>query len=141
MDRNNIRKRLVHINEKLSKLKFSIEKYEREKDKNLLYIYLKAIERDCEEIVESAVRVNQEILEFTGEIGATYRESFEKLDSLKLFSKNDILQLANTSGFRNRLAHDYMDLDEKITLESAKKICKIYPNYFLKIEDYLNSLR
>ena len=140
MNRIEINKRIDYITKKLEKLSLSIKKFESSSDENDKYIALKAIERDCEEIVESAVRVNQEILTNSGEIGETYRDSFEKLKSLKIFTSKELLEkLANTTGFRNRLAHDYIDIDDDITIVSAKNILEIYPKYLTKISDYLDN--
>ncbi|MFW6286218.1 MAG: type VII toxin-antitoxin system HepT family RNase toxin [Nanoarchaeota archaeon] len=140
MDKLEIEKRINYIIEKLETLKLAIKDYE---EKNLSkyerYKALKTVERDCEEIIESAVRINQEILSQYFIIGNTYRETFEKLLDKKIITnEKNIEKLASTTGFRNRLAHDYINLDDKITIASAKKILKLYPSYLLKIKDYLN---
>jgi uncharacterized protein YutE (UPF0331/DUF86 family) len=140
MNRIEINKRIDYISEKLEKLSISLKKYDdSSSDENDKYIALKAIERDCEEIVESAVRVNQEILSDLRSIGDTYRDSFEKLKKLKLFEKELLEKLANTTGFRNRLAHDYIDMDEDITIVSAKNILEIYPKYLTYILNYIDN--
>ena len=140
MDKNEVSLRIDYINEKLVWLKKSLDKYDKSvDDKDDSYLALKAVERDCEEIVESAVRVNQEILSDLGDVGETYRDSFDKLSSLKLFDKKNLDRLANTVGFRNRLAHDYMDLDEDLTIRSAKGILNLYPKYLVRIVEYIES--
>lgn len=139
MNKLEISKRVEYVKTKLKKLEISLKKYENKNiDEDDKYIALKAIEKDCEEIIESATRINQEILSELGEIGNTYRESFEKLEKLKLFESKDFVEkLSNTVGFRNRLAHDYIDLNTEITIISAKNILKIYPKYLLKILEYV----
>lgn len=139
MNKEEIKTRIDYIRRKLDTLKRAIDDYETQTDSFETYKSLKTIERDCEEIVESAIRINQEVLEDTGEIGQTYRESFEKLVELNLFDKDILEKLANTTGFRNRLAHDYMDLDDEITVKTARNILKLYSDYLLKILDYVDN--
>lgn len=144
MDKEEIIIRITYIKEKLKRLKKSIDKYDKYKnvDNDEEYIALRAVERDSEEIIETATKINQEILSDTGEIAMSYRESFEKLTKVKLFNSKDKLfleKLSNTTGFRNRLAHEYMNLNDEITLNSAKVILNIYPKYLLKITEYISN--
>ncbi len=142
MDLLEITNRIHYIIEKLETLKLAIEDIEKPSlSKFEKYKALKTIERDSEEIIESAIRINQEILSSKLLIGNTYRESFEKLLDIKVITDINLLEkLASTTGFRNRLAHDYINLDEKITISSAKNILKFYPKYLLKIKEYIVSI-
>jgi len=137
MNKEDVVKRLSYIKDNLELLKKTLQKYESSNgvDKK---INLKALERFCEEIIECATRINQEILIENGDIADSYRQSFEKLSELGLFDSEEFTdKLANTTGFRNRLAHDYIDLDVKITVLSAKGILDVYPKYVLNIVEYL----
>lgn len=139
MNKLEISKRVEYVKTKLKKLEISLKKYENKNiDEDDKYIALKAIEKDCEEIIESATRINQEILSELGEIGNTYRESFEKLEKLKLFESKDFVEkLCNTIEFRAKLMYDSINVDTEITIISAKNILKIYPKYLLKILEYV----
>lgn len=142
MDEIEIEKRIAHITNKLEKLKLSLEKYDvaiKKEIEDEQYIIMRAIERDSEEIIESATRINQELLSDLGIIGETYRDSFEQLTKLKIFDGDKLEKLANLVGFRNRLAHDYLDLDEFVTRKSAKNILRYYPQYLLKIQEYVEN--
>jgi uncharacterized protein YutE (UPF0331/DUF86 family) len=132
-----IEKRIKHIEKKFETLKLAIIDFEKEQKKFEKYKALKTIERDCEEIVESAVRINQEVLESVDFFPETYRKSFEELSRFELFPEKELEKLAGTTGFRNRLSHEYLDLDERITLKSAKNILKLYPKYLAKISEFV----
>lgn len=138
MNKDDIKKRIEYIEERRKTLKKAIGEYEKlngfEK-----YKCLKTIERDSEEIIESAVRINQDILEEKETIAETYRESFEKVSDILKIDENTKEKLANSTGFRNRLAHDYMYLNEKATMKSAKIILTLYPVYLLKIIKYIEN--
>ena len=138
-----IEQRLFYIESKLDKLKISLNKYKEflaNNEVDNVYLALKAVERDCEEIVESAVKINQEILETHFDyIAQSYRESFEKLEECSIFNKETLKKLSNTTGFRNRLAHDYMNLDDNIIIKTGKLILLLYSKYILRINDYIKS--
>lgn len=139
MDILEIEKRIEYISLKLKMLRLAIDDYKKQKEEFEIYKVLKTIERDSEEIIESSTRINQEILISFNDIGETYRDSFEKLAKNGVLKKDEFLKkLSNTTGFRNRLAHDYINLDEDITIISAKNILSLYPKYLLKIKEFLS---
>jgi uncharacterized protein YutE (UPF0331/DUF86 family) len=146
MKKEDIKLKIDYLRNKLDKLKKSISRLENIKgsDFELEYIILRAIERDSEEIIEISTKINQELLSLKNEVAMSYRESFEKLIDLNIFNlkedKELLEKLANSTGFRNRLAHDYMNLDNKITINSAKQIIKIYPKYLLRIIDFIENI-
>ncbi|MFT4244843.1 MAG: HepT-like ribonuclease domain-containing protein [Candidatus Woesearchaeota archaeon] len=84
------------------------------------------------------MRINQEILETHLEyIAQTYRESFEKLNEFSIFDTDTLKKLSNTTRFRNRLAHDYMDLDDNIVIKTGELIVILYSQYILKIDSFI----
>lgn len=138
MDKEEINKRVLYIKKKLETLKLAIEDYSKQEKPFEKYKVIKTIERDSEEIVESATRINQEILSQKNFIAESYRESFEKLFEFEIIIDKKFLEkLANTTGFRNRLAHEYMNLDDKVTFKSAEQLIKLYPKYLMNIVEYL----
>ena len=134
-------KRYDYILFKLKKIKQHLEKYEiaqKENNSDMEYVYLKSIERDCEECVECATRINQHILEKHSLFADSYRETFEKLEKVGIkLNSREIEELSATTGFRNRLAHVYMELDPNITIKSAQKIVSLYPRYLLAVKEHL----
>ncbi|MFW6286172.1 MAG: type VII toxin-antitoxin system HepT family RNase toxin [Nanoarchaeota archaeon] len=140
MDKEIIEKRLMYINEKLKDLKYDLEKYnkvENEKDKKTIQ---GAIERWCEEIVESGVNINIELLSSKNKISDSYYNSFIDLKIFNYFDEDFLTKIASTAGFRNRLAHDYMNIDKEIMIGSAKFILKLYKDYILNISSFLKKI-
>lgn len=98
-----------------------------------------AAEKKAEEIIESAISMNQEMLKkYHKHLSKSYYESFLDLRKLKIFSDDELTKLANTAGFRNRLAHDYLELHPEITLKSIENLLRIYPIYLKRIKKYLD---
>lgn len=135
-------KRYDYIIFKIGKIKLHLEKYDKsqkEDESDMEYVFLRSIERDCEECIECATKINQHILEKHSLFADSYRETFEKLEEVGItFDDLNIDDLSATTGFRNRLAHVYMELDPKVTIKSAQKIVNLYPKYLMKIKEYLN---
>lgn len=125
------------INESLDSLRIILKKYQDEKKDEEKKILLAALERKAEECVETAIKLNQQVLEAKGKIAESYYSSFIELKILKMFNDNFLKKIASTAGFRNRLAHEYMDLDEKITVDTIRKIVDLYPKYLLGMMKYL----
>lgn len=96
-----------------------------------------AAEKKAEEIVELAISINQELLKKKGKLGLSYYESFANLAIFGLFTEEELQVLASTAGFRNRLAHEYLDVDPAIALRSMQKILRIYPFYLQKIKQLI----
>lgn len=139
MNKSEIRKRVKYIEEKLETLNLALKDYDIQTKKFEKYKAFKTIERDCEEIIESAIKINQEISKKNDEVLLTYRESFDSIKNILNFNEREFEKLANSTGFRNRLAHDYMNLDERITILTAINISKIYPKYLLKILEFIET--
>lgn len=140
MDVNIIIKRLEYIKEKLKDIKYDLGKYDKVKDERDTKTIQGALERWSEEVVESAVNINNELLLSINKISDSYYNSFMDLKKLNFFDDKLIDKLSNTAGFRNRLAHDYMYLDTKITIESIRNILKLYTKYIIMVYDYIEHL-
>ena len=104
--------------------------------KTLQEYLLYAAEKKAEEIVELAISINQELLKEKGKVALSYYESFSNLTFLG-FKEAELKELSSTAGFRNRLAHEYLEINPEIALRSMQKIIKIYPTYFKKIKSIL----
>lgn len=137
MDKQIILKRIAFIKVKLEDLKNALDSYEKTKDVKEKKNAEGAIERWSEEIVESAVNINMELLAEINEITNSYYNSFINLEKLN-FKVEFLKKIAPTAGFRNRLAHDYMDLDKELMIKTAKFILIIYKEYLLKVKKYLD---
>ena len=131
-----IYKKITFIKDSLGKLKRILNFRKEEKDPEKKEFLLLSAEKKAEEIIESAIKINQTILkEEFNHFSESYYDSFMDLEKLEIFEADSLEKLAKTAGFRNRLAYDYMDLDEKIVGKTLENILKIYPDYLLKIID------
>ena len=120
----------------LNKLKATLK--EQRLNKKLEEYLLYAGEKKAEEIVELAISINQELLKSKEKLALSYYESFTSLSIFKLFSSEELKDLASTAGFRNRLAHEYLDVDAKLALLSMEKMLRIYPIYLQKIKTLIS---
>ncbi|MFB6246465.1 MAG: HepT-like ribonuclease domain-containing protein, partial [Candidatus Pacearchaeota archaeon] len=108
-----IRKKLESLSNLLEKLEEIISKRENSNEKNIKEYLLFAAVKKAEECVELAITINQSLLESKNKIADSYYESFTELKNFEKFEENELKQLASTTGFRNRLAHEYLPLMEK----------------------------
>lgn len=131
-----VENKISSLLELLRKLKEILE--EHKKNLRLQEYLLFAAEKKAEEIVELAISINQELLKEKEKISLSYYDSFMDLMILPIFKKEELKDLASTAGFRNRLAHEYLELDEKIALKAMEKILKIYPDYLQKIRKIIS---
>ena len=100
---------------------------------------LDALERVVEQIVETSIKINKELLDSINIYPISYQESFLKLDHLGIFEKDFLEKLAKTARFRNELAHEYLDMTSFYSIENIKFILKNYPLYLIKIIKYLKN--
>ncbi len=131
MEKEVIESKLDSLLNLLKKLKEILA--ERKINLKLKEFLLYAAEKKAEEAVELAISINQELLRNKNKIGKSYYESFTNLSVFKVFSENELKELASTAGFRNRLAQEYLEVNEGLALRSMEKILKIYPPYLQEI--------
>ena len=131
MEKEVIESKLDSLSNLLKKLKEILA--ERKINLKLKEFLLYAAEKKAEEAVELAISINQELLRNKNKIGKSYYESFTNLSVFKVFSENELKELASTAGFRNRLAQEYLEVNEGLALRSMEKILKIYPPYLQEI--------
>ena len=98
----------------------------------------KATERLLQELIEAAIDINIHVIVSTGNaVPDDYYESFLKLGTLKIVSLDLAGKLAPSSGLRNRLVHEYDQLDHSVVLESVRIAEELYPRYVKEIRDYI----
>ena len=122
----------------LEKLEAILLEHEHNKDMREYLLY--AAEKKAEEIVELAVSLNQELLKTKNKHSLSYYDSFIDLKVFKVFLEEDLRQLANTAGFRNRLAHDYLDVDPILALGTMQRMLPLYKKYLQKVKKILYTL-
>lgn len=138
MTKYSLEKRIEYISLSLEELVYALKRYQSEvdrDDKNMAYY---AAQKKAEEIVESSVALNQDILfmEFN-HVSKSYKDSFKDLLKLNIFSEPVLKKYMKTAKLRNRLAHDYLNLSEEDTITQMKEIVKMYPNYLKKMIEWL----
>lgn len=97
-------------------------------------------ERYLERILMRVIDINYHLLiESNHASPKDYFESFTRLSSdLRIFSYDFGRRLARFSGLRNRLAHEYDEIDENKIYKEIKNIFKELPQYLREVEKFVN---
>ena len=100
----------------------------------------KAAERLLQELIEAAIDINTHlIVELGGTVPDSYFESFLELGSLHVIGAELARSLAPSAGLRNRLVHEYDDIDDSIVYESIDQAITLYTEYVRIIKDYIDN--
>lgn len=98
------------------------------------------IERGIQISIESVIDIGNIIISVSGkEKPNTYRETMLKLSELGVVSKEFSQRLANMTGFRNILVHDYTRVDEEIIINILKKDIDDFIKYNIEVNKWLES--
>ena len=101
----------------------------------------KAAERLLQELIEAAIDINTYITVQTGHIAPDdYYESFLKMGELKIISLDLANKLAPSAGLRNRLVHEYNQLEHSLVLDAVRMAEELYPIYVKEINDYVSKV-
>lgn len=96
--------------------------------------YQAATERYLERIIMRMIDINYHILtEIENDMPDDYYQSFVELGKHKYLPIKLAENLANAAGLRNRLAHEYDEIDQKKVYEAAKNCLTETPKYLRKI--------
>ncbi len=129
MDKELLLHKLSYQKDLLDKIDSRLKKYCKETDKEEKDTLFAALSKFTEEVVETAIKINTIILEDNKDYADTYFESFSKLSRYLTIDEMLLEKLAKTSGFRNRISHEYDQLDVSITIKSFEQILILYPKY------------
>lgn len=100
------------------------------------YFIKRTAERLIQLIVEVATDINGHIIVDEGHNPPhNYYQSFIKLGQLDLIDEDLAQQLAPSTGLRNRLVHEYEEIDDQIVFESIATALELYKQYIKKIKD------
>jgi len=98
----------------------------------------KATERLLQELIEAAIDINTYVIVQTGHAAPDdYYESFLKMGELKIISFDLANKLAPSAGLRNRLVHEYNQLEHSLVLDAVKMAEELYSRYVKEINDYV----
>ena len=99
-----------------------------------------AAEKLIELVVGYATDINQLVVEGVGRpVPQTYYDTFVAMQDLGVLPQDLAPRLANTTGLRNRLVHQYERLSHETVYYSLKPLIKDYLQYILLLSDYLRS--
>lgn len=98
-------------------------------------------ERLLQLIVEVSTDINGYLLVDAGEKPpSSYYDSFTNLIQPGILDRELALKLAPTTGLRNRLVHDYEEIDNELVYRGIGVITEIYHKYIESIEAYLDRI-
>lgn len=98
-------------------------------------------ERLIQLIVESATDINGHLIVSSGhKPPADYYTSFIKLSDCQIVDQKFAKSIAPSAGLRNRLVHEYEEIDDEIVYNSIQKTIANYKEYIKKIESYLKKI-
>ena len=98
----------------------------------------KAAERLLQELIEAAIDINTYVIVQTGHTAPDdYYESFIKMGELKIISLDLANELAPSAGLRNRLVHEYNQLEHSLVLDAVRMSEELYSLYVKEINDYV----
>lgn len=101
----------------------------------------KGIERVLQEAIEAALDVNAHLIAELGmEVPDDYFGGFAKLSELGVLPNELAHALAPSAGLRNRLVHEYDQIDDAKVLTAVGTMVDLYPRYIQAIENHLARL-
>jgi uncharacterized protein YutE (UPF0331/DUF86 family) len=136
MERDIVVRKLSVIVENLKALEV-VRGQEGEQFSRDLYLR-KATERLLQELIEAAIDINTHLIVGSGKAAPDdYYDSFILAGQHGLLPDELARKLAPSAGLRNRLVHEYDELDRSLVLESAKLTLSLYPRYVEAVERLL----
>ena len=137
IDKNLVNRKITLMNNDLKSLKtlskLSLKTYLSKSE------YEALAERYLERIIGRMIDINYHILsEKENEIPIDFYSSFIKLGRKKYLPAALAESMANSAGLRNRLAHEYDDVDPKKVFQSIEVCLKDVPKYLKNIVKSLN---
>ena len=131
-----IKRKIEHILSYLEELKpiakISFEEFVGDKRN------FRTAERDLQLIVDTAVDINNHLVVASGSLPPNdYFESFIKLSNLQIFPKQFAERIAQSAGLRNRLVHEYEEIDLSRLFEDLENDIRDYQEYCEYIIKYI----
>jgi uncharacterized protein YutE (UPF0331/DUF86 family) len=96
------------------------------------------VERLLERAVGRMIDVNYHLITASGQPPpADYHSSFLKLTELGVLDADFARRIARAAGLRNRIVHDYDDLDPRKVFEALGDALRDVPVYLARINEYM----
>lgn len=135
LDAGLVRRKLAVIVRNLAELaqveRFSLAEYQEDR------LRQKGVERLLQETVEAAVDVNLHLLRIRGggaAVATDYFTSFTELGRQGVIPAALAEQLAPAAGLRNRLVHQYDEIDDAVVLRAVGEARRLFTAYVEAIE-------
>jgi uncharacterized protein YutE (UPF0331/DUF86 family) len=97
-----------------------------------------AIERLIQLIIDLALDINNILIKKSDRYPAQdYYSSFLELIELEILSEEFAKDIAPSTGIRNRLVHEYEEVDNKVVYQNLDKLIKYYLSYIKHINQNL----
>ncbi|GMR22599.1 MAG: DUF86 domain-containing protein [Acidobacteriota bacterium] len=98
-------------------------------------------ERLLERVVGRMIDINFHLIVESGEPPpSNYHASFEILGKKSIVPKESAGRLAASAGLRNRIVHDYDDIDPTKVYDALQSVTKDIPEYLSHVRRYLDRL-
>ena len=95
-----------------------------------------AIERLIQLVIDLALDVNNMLIKKSDRYPAQdYYSSFLELIDLGILSEEFAKNIAPSTGIRNRLVHEYEEVDNKVVYQNLDKLIKYYLSYIKYINE------
>ncbi len=99
----------------------------------------KAAEKLLQELIEAAIDINTHIITASGHTPPDdYYESFTRIGELGVIGFQFAEKLVPSTGLRNRLVHEYDDIQDSIIYDSISFAENLYPKYVQAAERYIS---
>ncbi|MGI8574615.1 MAG: type VII toxin-antitoxin system HepT family RNase toxin [Egibacteraceae bacterium] len=97
-----------------------------------------AVERALTQIVDLAVKINTHVVTASGQLPPSdYHQSFTRAAEVELLDASLAEELSASTGLRNRLIHEYDDIDLSIVAAALPRAISGYRRYVRQVADYL----
>ncbi len=98
-------------------------------------------ERYLERVIGRMIDINFHLITESGQPPPSdYYESFLKLGAMRILPPDFARRVAACAGLRNRIVHEYDELDPALVYSGLKAALKDIPDYLRHIESFLRSI-
>jgi uncharacterized protein YutE (UPF0331/DUF86 family) len=98
-----------------------------------------ALQKKSEEIIEHSIKVNRELLKKKNIFAISYQDSFLKLSKFG-FEENLVKKFTSFALFRNKLAHEYLEITDEESMKYVDELIEKYPEYLKKILETIKNI-
>lgn len=96
------------------------------------------VERFLERIVGRMIDINYHVItESGGAPPADYHASFTRLAELKVLDPDFAQRIARAAGLRNRLVHEYEEIDSRLVFEALAAALRDIPVYLSQVNEFI----